>query len=134
MINILKDWTLRLSTVYQKRKAYEKSVEMINNALTEFIEQEEKRTQLMLPHYFQKYNTDGIEYDIYVGQSLLREGKFDDIHLRNMRLWQLIAMCEITRMLAKQKKDLPLELNTAQLILVHGTPLSIRFPIGRKTV
>ena len=122
----------QLMTVYKKRKAYEQSVEIINSTISEFLDKEEKRTQLMLPHYFQKYKTDGIEYDIYMGQSLLREGKFDEIQLRNMRLWQILAMCEITRLLEKKQKDLPILLSTAQLILVHGTPLSIRFRLDEK--
>jgi hypothetical protein len=122
----------QLLTVYKKRKAYEESVEIINNTISDFLEKEEKKTQLMLPHYFQKYKTDGVEYDIYMGQSLLKKGKFDDIHLGNMRLWQLIAMCKITRLLEKQKKSLPIALSTAQLILVHGTPLSIRFRLDEK--
>ena len=122
----------KLMTVYKKRKAYEVSVGIINKTISDYLEKEEKRTQKMLPHYFQQYKTDGIEYDIYLGQSLLREGKFDEIQLGNMRLWQVIAMCEITRLLEKQKKDLPLPLSTAQLILVHGTPLSIRFRLDEK--
>ncbi len=122
----------QLMTVYKKRKAYEESVKIINNTISDFLEKEEKRTQEMLPHYFQKYKTDGVEYDIYLGQSLLREGKFDEFHLRNMRLWQLIAMCEITRLLENKQKDLPILLSTAQLILVHGTPLSIRFRLDEK--
>ncbi len=122
----------QLQTVYKKRKAYEKSVGIINKTIADFLEKEEKATQEILPHYFQKYKTDGVEYDIYMGQSLLHTGKFDEIHLRNMRLWQLIAMCEITRLLENQKKDLPMPLSTAQLILVHGTPLSIRFRLDEK--
>ncbi len=122
----------QLMTIYEKRKAYEESVEIINNTISNFLEKEEKKTQLMLPHYFQKYKTDGVEYDIYIGQSLLREGKFDEIHLRNMRLWQLITMCEITRLLENKQRELSLLLSTAQLILVHGTPLSIRFRLDEK--
>lgn len=121
-----------LMIVYDKRKSYEESVAIINNVISDYLEKEEKQTQLMLPHYFQKFKTDGVEYDIYMGQSLLREGKFDEVHLRNMRLWQLISMCEITRLLEKQKKNLPLQLSTAQLILVHGTPLSISFRLDEK--
>lgn len=121
-----------LMIVYDKRKAYEKSVEKINKTIADFLDKEEKRTQQVLPHYFQKFKTDGVEYEIYMGQSLLKEGKFDETRLRNMRLWQLISMCEITRLLENQKKELPMLLSTAQLILVQGTPLSIRFRLDEK--
>ncbi len=121
-----------LMIVYDKRKAYEKSVEKINKTIADFLDKEEKRTQQLLPHYFQKFKTDGVEYEIYMGQSLLKEGKFDETRLRNMRLWQLISMCEITRLLENQKKELPMPLSTAQLILVQGTPLAIRFRLDEK--
>jgi hypothetical protein len=121
-----------LMIVYDKRKAYEKSVEKINKTIADFLDKEEKRTQQVLPHYFQKFKTDGVEYEIYMGQSLLKEGKFDETRLRNMRLWQLISMCEITRLLENQKKELPMPLSTAQMILVQGTPLSIRFRLDEK--
>lgn len=119
-------------TIYRKRKAYEESVVKINKAIADFLEEEEKRTQQILPHYFEQKKTDGVEYEIYVGQSLLRQGLFGDVHLSNLRLWQLIAMCEITRNMELLKKDLPMPLETAQLILVHNTSLSIRFRLDEK--
>ena len=81
----------------------------------------------MFLHYLEKYRTDGIEYNIYVGQSLLDKKKFDPIYLKNLRLWQLIVMCQIGRKIAKLQSKLPIPLKITQLILVHSNPLSIRF-------
>lgn len=122
----------QLNIVYNRRKKYEDSVTYINDALASYLEQEQRKVQKMLPHYFEKYKTDGVEYDIYVGQSLLRNEQFSEMHLRNLRLWQLITMCEITRKVEALQQELPVPLTTAQLILVHSSSLSIRFRMDEK--
>ncbi len=122
----------QIKVVYQKRKEYEQSVGMINDTIVNFLSKEEKRMQKMLPHYFERYKTDGVEYDICIGQSILRKGTFDPMHLETLRMWQLQTMCEITRHIAKLQSTLPLQLTTAQLILVHSTPLSISFRMDEK--
>lgn len=121
-----------LGVVYDQRKRYEESIGKINDEVSCYLEEEQRALQEMLPHYFEKYKTDGVEYDLYVGQSLLRQGRFDDMHLRNIRLWQLIAMCEITRKVERMKSGLPMPLTTAQLVLVHSNPLAIRFRMDEK--
>jgi hypothetical protein len=121
-----------LGIVYQKRKAYEESVTSLNTAIGNYLEQEDKKAQEILPHYFEKYKTDGIEYDIYLGQALLNKHTFSPMYLRNLRLWQLINMCEITRKVEVVGKKLPVPLTTAQLIFAYTTPLSIRFRMDEK--
>ncbi|MCB9297571.1 MAG: GAF domain-containing protein [Lewinellaceae bacterium] len=122
----------RLGVVYNKRKAYEDSVAMINEYISRHLEQEDEAAQEMLPHYFEKYKTDGVEFEIYAGQSLLPKGQFDILQLSNLRLWQLMAMCTVTRQLAELKKQLPLPLDTAQMIFVYSNPIDIRFRMDEK--
>jgi hypothetical protein len=88
--------------------------------------------QEILPHYFEKFQTDGVEYNLYLGQSLLEKGEFHPFYLRDFRLWQLIVMCEITRLVKKSAKNLPIPLTTAQLIFVYNSSLSIRFEMDEK--
>ena len=121
-----------LNIVYRERKAYEDSVAIINNTISMYIEEQEKMSQQILPHYFEKYKTDGVEYDMYVGQSLLNKHKFDMLHLKNLRLWQLIDMCEVTRTVEGMQNELPVPLTTAQLIFAYTSPLSIRFMMDEK--
>lgn len=122
----------QLGTVYNKRRDYERSVMMINRALSTYLDREQKIAQKMCPHYYEKFQTDGVSYNIYIGQSLLRKGKFKWFHLKNLRIWQLIGMCEITQKIAELQSKLPTPLTTAQLIFVHSTPLSIRFRLDEK--
>ncbi|MEZ5043052.1 MAG: hypothetical protein R2828_24360 [Saprospiraceae bacterium] len=118
--------------VYLQRKNYESSVSKLNNAISSYLLQEEKKMQKVLPHYFEKYKTDGVEYDLYLGQSLLRKDCFSDLHLKNFRLWQLINMTEVTRLVHKLGPKLPVPLETAQLIFAYTSPLSIRFRMDEK--
>jgi hypothetical protein len=121
-----------LGIVYKERKAFEESVAILNNTISSYLDQQQKKWQQVLPHYFEKYKTDGVEYDLYIGQSLLQDTNFCQMHLRNFRLWQLIDMCEITRKVEKMEPKLPVPLTTAQLIFAYNTPLSIQFRMDEK--
>ena len=122
-----------LGIVYRQRKDYEKSVEALNDLIGSFLDKENAAMQATLPHYFERYKTDGVEYNMYLGQSILKKKNvFSDIHLRNFRLWQLIQMCDITRQVETQRQHWPQPLTTAQLVFAYTTPLSIRFRMDEK--
>ncbi|ACF14818.1 conserved hypothetical protein [Chloroherpeton thalassium ATCC 35110] len=116
-----------VGVLYKKRKAFDDSVTQIADAVSSYIEIEEVKAQRMYPHYFEKHKTDGVDYGLYVGGSLVPDGQFDPIYLKNLRLWQLILMCGIARQTECMKHNLPLPLETTHLILVQSSPLSIRF-------
>jgi hypothetical protein len=85
------------SRVYRYRQEYEESVSKINEAVSAFLEKEEERIQRSYPHYFEKYRTDGLEYNIYIGQSISPHNPFNLLYLKNIRLWQLTSMAEAAR-------------------------------------
>ena len=111
----------------KERDDFEVSVAMINDAISSVLDVQEESAQQMFPHYFEKYRTDGIEYNIYMGQSILERLTFDPVYLKNLRLWQLIVMSQISVKIAKIKSGLPIQLDVTQLVLVHSSPLAIRF-------
>ncbi|HZF65928.1 MAG TPA: hypothetical protein VEZ55_15640 [Chitinophagaceae bacterium] len=113
--------------LYQHRKEYEESITRINDVLDRFIDQEQKSVQHIFPHYFERYITDGIEFNIYVGQSLAPYYKFDDIYVKNLKLWQITMLAKAARLTNALEKRLSLPLQTTQLILAHSIPLSISF-------
>lgn len=121
-----------LGVIYRKRKAYEESVAMLNEAISKLVHGEDEEMQAILPHYFEKYKTDGVEYNIYLGQSILENRQFSENYLREFRLWQLILMVRITRLVKKIQSKLPLPLTTAQLIFVYSDSLDIRFRMDEK--
>ncbi|WP_370408769.1 GAF domain-containing protein [Tenacibaculum dicentrarchi] len=121
-----------LHVVYEKRKAYEQSVTLLNDELAKFIDCKQEDAQAMFPHYFERYKTDGVEYNMYIGQSLTKEKNFDELYLYNLRLWQLQIMCEMENVANTARKSMTHDLKVASLILVHSTPLSIKFRMDEK--
>ncbi|HLG29505.1 MAG TPA: hypothetical protein VI387_04785, partial [Candidatus Brocadiales bacterium] len=121
-----------LGFYYDKRKNYEQSVILLNETIASYIDEEEEKAQAYFPHYFEKYKTDGIEYTIYIGDSIAENGRFSELYLKNIRLWQLIMMCSIARKAEELKSALSVKLELAHLILVQNNPLSIRFHQDQK--
>ncbi|WP_028890281.1 hypothetical protein [Tenacibaculum ovolyticum] len=122
----------KLHVVYEKRKAYEQSVTLLNDELSNFIDCRQEDAQAMFPHYFERYKTDGVEYNMYIGKSLTKEKKFDKLFLYNLRLWQLQIMCEMENVANTARKSMNHDLRVASLILVHSNPLSIKFRMDEK--
>ncbi len=118
--------------LYRKRKDFESSVTSLNEAVSAHIDTEQEKAQAAFPHYFEKYKTDGVEHGMYIGGSLSEEGKFDWLYLKNLRLWQLVTMCGSARRAHALRDTLPIPLETAHLVLVQDTPLSIRFRLDEK--
>jgi len=115
-----------LGFVYKQRKDFEQSVAQINEKISEYIEKEEEKAQTMFPHYFEKYKTDGVDHNIYIGSSLVENQEFNPIYLKNMRIWQLMLTCGIVEKSFALKKELKIPLETAHLILVQSMPISIQ--------
>jgi hypothetical protein len=113
--------------LYRFRNEYEATLTAINDAVLQYLEQEEATMQQSYPHYFEKYKTDGVEYTIYIGQSISPHNQFDMLYLSNIRLWQLRSMAEIACITHQLRPSLPVPLQTTQLILIHSQPISISF-------
>ena len=117
---------------YDHRKNYDSSVMTINKKLAQLIDKRQDEAQVMFPHYFERYKTDGIEHNMYIGKEITKERDFSPIYLNNLRLWQLQVMCEMENKHYEIKADLPVPLDVASLILVYNTSLSIRFRMDEK--
>ncbi|HEU4470000.1 MAG TPA: GAF domain-containing protein, partial [Flavisolibacter sp.] len=113
--------------IYHHRKDYEESITRINDVLDRFIDNEQQEAQEIYPHYFERYITDGVECNIYVGQSLSPQQPFNEMYVRNLKLWQLSLLVKAARISHTLEKRLALPLQTTQLILAHSIPLSISF-------
>jgi len=121
-----------LGLFYRVRRDYEQSVSRLNRELSDFFSARDQAAQATLPHYYEKYKTDGVEYEIYAGQSLLKKQHFSKVHLRNLRLSQLIDLCEATRLVNRISAELPMPLRTAQLVFAYTSPLDIKFRMDEK--
>ncbi|NND07490.1 MAG: GAF domain-containing protein [Saprospiraceae bacterium] len=121
-----------LQIVYQARKDYQDSINALNRTISNHLDKQEIINQQIIPHYFEKYKTDGVEYTMYLGQSLLQHDQFTIHHLHNLRLWQLKSMIEIHERIKSVQESLPLHLPMSYLILVYSSSLSIKFRLDEK--
>jgi len=117
---------------YDHRKQYDDSVMRINKKLASVIDKHQEAAQLMFPHFYERYKTDGIEHNMYIGSSIAEDRDFDPLYLKNLRLWQLQVMCEMENKYYNLKPELDVQLDVASLILVYSTSLSIRFRMDEK--
>ena len=122
----------KLHVVYEKRKDYEDSVTLLNDKLAKFLDQKQEEAQEMFPHYFERYKTDGVEYNMYIGESLVKNDSFDQLFLYNLRLWQLQMMYDMENVAFKARSEMNHDLQVASLILVHSNPLAIKFRMDEK--
>ena len=121
-----------LNTIYSDRKIYDESVNKINQHLACFLDDKQVEAQHIFPHYFERYKTDGVEYNMYIGQSISNKNAFDQVYLQNLRLWQLIVMCQMENEFKRIQQDLATDIEIASLVLVYNTPLAVHFRMDEK--
>ncbi|MEP2669358.1 MAG: GAF domain-containing protein [Cyclobacteriaceae bacterium] len=120
------------NSIYNQRKRYDQSVNTINQTLASLLDEKQIDAQRMFPHYFERYKTDGVEYNIYVGQSISKNQEFEPVYLQNLQLWQLMTTCELEQKFVELKKDLQSDIEIASLILVYNSPLAVHFRMDEK--
>lgn len=118
--------------LYQERQKFDDSVDTMNKVLASYLDEKQEEAQKMFPHYFERYKTDGVEFNMYIGESIAPRKGFDHLLVKNLRLWQLMVMVEMEREFHSLKKTLKKPLEIASLILAYNSPLSIHFRMDEK--
>ena len=117
---------------YQERKKFDNAMSIINKKLATVLDRKQIEAQQIYPHYYERFKTDGVEHNLYIGASIAPTKPFDIMYLHNLRLWQLQTLCEMELEHHQLKESLPYELDVTSLILVFSSPLSIRFRMDEK--
>jgi hypothetical protein len=117
---------------YQERKKFDNAMSIINKKLASVLDKKQIEAQQIYPHYYERFKTDGVEHNLYIGASISPTKPFDIMYLHNLRLWQLQTLCEMELEHHQLKESLPYELDVTSLILVFSAPLSIRFRMDEK--
>lgn len=112
---------------WQHRRQLEDSMQLINNAVNNYLDMVNMELQQAHPCYFEKFRTDGVEYDIYIGQSITPDKPFDLIYLKNLRLWQLASMAAIAKLSNHLLPQMKVPLQTTQLIFIYANTIDISF-------
>ncbi|PKP26177.1 MAG: GAF domain-containing protein [Bacteroidetes bacterium HGW-Bacteroidetes-2] len=118
--------------LYNHRKIYDETVSTLNKTIATTLDKKQKVAQKIYPHYFERYKTDGVDHNIYIGESMVNNNKFHQVYLQNLRLWQLQTMCEVENKFYEIQKKFLLPLDASSLILVYNNTLSIRYRMDEK--
>ncbi|GAA4293831.1 GAF domain-containing protein [Aestuariibaculum suncheonense] len=121
-----------LNVVYHYRKDFDKTIALINKNMASVLDEKQKDAQAMYPHYFERFKTDGVEHNMYIGEAITKEDSFNCIYLYNLRLWQLQVMCEMENEYYQNRHKYPVSLDVASMILVFNQPLTISFRMDEK--
>ncbi|MGC8605746.1 MAG: GAF domain-containing protein, partial [Desulfomonilaceae bacterium] len=122
----------KTGTIFRERRDFEDSVALLNTSLSMYLEREQFLAQSICPHFFDKHQTDGIDYVIYLGESMLAKQKFSEVYVKNLRLWQLITCCGMAWQAANLHPKMKRPLDITHLVLTSFTPISIRFRFDEK--
>jgi len=117
---------------YTNRRNYEKTLTLVNEKLITILEERQAEIQEYFPHYFERFKTDGVEHNLYIGGSIAPDKKFDIADLERLRLWQLLVTAEMEIEQHRLKHLLPYHLGVTSLILVFSAPIAIRFRMDEK--
>jgi len=118
--------------VYNHRKKYDETVQRINRTMARFLDKSQIEAQKIYPHYFERYKTDGVDHNMYIGPSLAFNKPYNKVYLYNLRLWQLSTMVEMENRFYQLQKSTPMKLEAASMILVFNSTLSIRYRMDEK--
>lgn len=117
---------------YTYRRKYDTTVSTINQHMAMLLDERQVTAQQIFPHYYERFKSDGVEHNLYIGQSMVPNRTFLPAHFHNLRLWQLQVLCEMEREHHLLKPTLPYPLDVTTLILAYNTTLSIRFRMDEK--
>lgn len=117
----------KTGAAWQHRRNFETSLKMINDCVGDSLNQFNSHLQQSYPVYFDKFRTDGVEYDVYAGSSMTPGRTLTRDILKDMRKKQLAVMARIAEQTKELQPRMPAPLQTTQLIFVHSTPIDIAF-------
>lgn len=118
--------------IYDSRKGYDYTLSVINKKLAELIDLEQEKAQAIFPHYYERFKTDGVEHNLYIGASINPKIPYKTKYLRYLRFWQLLVMCHLETEYHLLRENLMYNLDVTSLILVFNSPISIRFRMDEK--
>jgi hypothetical protein len=112
---------------FLKRRQLESSIRLVNNTIGQHLAEFSIELHSKFPCYFEKFRTDGIEYDIYAGQSISPHVQFLPAHLHYLRAWQIESMAAIVKLIYHLQPKMDYPLQTTQLIYVNERSIDISF-------
>lgn len=123
---------LKTGDFHIHRRKYQTTVTLINEKMALILDRWQQEVQKIFPHYYERFKTDGVEHNMYIGAAITPDLPFELSHLYNLRLWQLQVLCEMEMEHHFSKTSLPYPLEVTSLVLAFSPPISIRFRMDEK--
>ncbi|KUJ54762.1 GAF domain-containing protein [Chryseobacterium aquaticum] len=117
---------------YANRKNLDDSITLLNRKLADILDQKQVIAQEIFPHYFERFKSDGVEHNLYIGSNIAPELPYSSKVVHELRYWQLETICTMEQEFHLFKKDLPVSLDIASLIFVYNEKIDIRFRMDEK--
>ncbi|WP_419868774.1 GAF domain-containing protein [Chryseobacterium sp. CT-SW4] len=117
---------------YSQRKKLDDSITLTNRKLADLLDKSQLKAQEIFPHYFERFKSDGVEHNLYIGQSIAPEVHYTSKVIHHLRYWQLETICIMEQEFQNFRKNLPISLEIASLIFVYNEPINIRFRMDEK--
>jgi len=109
------------------RRNLDMSMQQTIASVDMLLDEMNSRMQEVYPAYYNKFRTDGIEYDLYVGQSISPQQPFSNEQLHELHIIQLEYMRKVALANAEQQHALLVPLQSTQLIFVNSDVIDITF-------
>lgn len=117
---------------YANRKNLDDSIMLLNRKLADILDQKQVIAQEIFPHYFERFKSDGVEHNLYIGPNIAPELAYSTKVVHELRYWQLETICTMEHEFHLFKEDLPISLDIASLIFVYNEKIDIRFRMDEK--
>ena len=130
--NYLSQTDKSTGSFHANRRKYISTISLINEKLASIIDQRQTEAQALFPHYYERFKTDGVEHNLYIGASISPRLDFNLQKLHALRLWQLQVLCEMEKAHHELRPLLPIPLEVTTLILAYNTSINICFRMDEK--
>ncbi|SHH86828.1 GAF domain-containing protein [Chryseobacterium oranimense] len=134
--NKIKDYFLQVFSqtdlFYANRKNLDDSITLVNRKLADMLDESQVKAQEIFPHYFERFKSDGVEHNLYIGHNIAPELAYTSKVVHKLRYWQLKTICNMEREFQTFKNNLPIQLDIASLLFVYNEKIDIRFRMDEK--
>ncbi len=118
--------------IYTNRNRFDASISILNKEISTLLDKRQEEQQKIFPFYYERFKTDGVEHNMYIGATIAPWLTYSISYLQNLRMWQLKVMIETEVKMHQLKHKLAQNLEITSLILAYPTPLSIKFRMDEK--
>ncbi|HMP92526.1 MAG TPA: hypothetical protein PKD90_06625 [Phnomibacter sp.] len=103
------------------------SINQLNNSLYELVDTAYQQLASQHPVYLEYLRTDGLELNLYGGAQLSYQLSWSHEAPAQLRLWLLQTLVQAAAIAPQLAHKIPVALQTTQLIIAFGQPISIYF-------